>query len=335
MSKQSNPTAIGAFILGAVVLVIISVLVFGSGKFFKDKLIYVLYFDDDLKGLSVGAPVTFRGTRVGTVSDIKVVIDAQGESIRVPVTIELEEGSVEVINATPDTIQPGVIDEMKDREFIQKLIDHRGFRAQLQMQSLVTGKLLVQLDFFPDSPIKLHTGLEDPYPEFPTISSSLSQLAHKLEDIPFKDLANAALHAIQGLDQLLSSPDVKGLVTESRTLVKDLRQLTAQMNRDLMPLVEGLDGTIRDTQDLVRNIDSEVQPLTASFREVAESAQMGLEQTQQALSAIDRFAGKNSSLPYQLTSTLKELKAAARSIRAFADYLERHPESLLRGKDGQ
>ena len=326
---------IGAFVLGAVGLVVIGVLVFGTGKFFREKLIYVLYFDDNLKGLSVGAPVTFRGTMVGTVSDIKVVIDAQGESIRVPVTIELDEGSVEVINSTPDTIQPGVIDQMKDREFIQKLIEHRGFRAQLQMQSLVTGTLLVQLDFFPDSPIKLHTGFDDPYPEFPTISSSLSQLAHKLEDIPFKDLVNVALSAIQGLDQLLHSPDIKGLVVESRTLVKDLRLLTKEINKDLMPLMEGLDGTIRDTQDLVRNIDAEVQPLTASFREVAESARMSLEQTQQALSTIDGLAGKHSSLPYQLTSTLKELKAAARSIRALADYLEQHPESLLRGKDGR
>ena len=316
-------------------LVIIGVVVFGSGKFFKDKLIYILYFDDNLKGLSVGAPVTFRGTRVGTVSDIRVVIDAQGESIRVPVTIELEEGSVEVINTTPDTIQSGVIDEMKDREFIQKLIDHRGFRAQLQMQSLVTGKLIVQLDFFPDSPIKLHTGLEDQYPEFPTISSSLSQLAHKLEDIPFKDLANTALRAIQRFDQLIGSADIQGLSSEARVLLKDFREVAQGLNRELVPLVSDLDDTIRDTQNLVRNIDSQVAPLSSGFKELADSAHMSLEQSQEMLSALQGVVGKDSALPYQITSTLKELKAAARSIRALADYLERHPEALLRGKDGQ
>ena len=335
MSKQANPTLIGMFVIGAIVLVIIGVLVFGSGKFFQDKLIYVLYFDDNLKGLSVGAPVTFRGTSVGRVSDIRVVIDAQGESIRVPVTMELEEGSVEVINTTPDTIQSGMIDQMKDREFIQKLIDHRGFRAQLQMQSLVTGKLLVQLDFFPNSPIKLHTGLDDPHPEFPTISSSLSQLAHKLEDIPIKDLANTALQAIQRFDQLMSSADLQGLSAEARVLMKDFRELAQGMNRELVPLVSDLDNVIRDTQDLVQHIDSQVGPLGSGFKELADSAHMSLEQTQKMLSTIQGIAGKDSALPYQVTSTLKELKAAARSIRVLADYLEQHPEALLRGKDGQ
>ncbi|GJL64363.1 MAG: paraquat-inducible protein B [Nitrospirales bacterium] len=334
MSKRSNPTLIGTFVIGAIVLVVIGVLIFGGGKFFKDQLIYVLYFDDNLKGLSVGAPVTFRGTRIGSITEIKVVIDAQGESIRIPVLMALEEGAVEVVNTGPDTIMPEIVEE-KDRAFLGKMIEDRGLRAQLQMQSLVTGKLLVQLDFFPLSPIKLHTGLDDPFPEFPTISSSLSLLTHKLEDIPIQDLAATALRAIQGLDQLLNSPDLKGLVAESRILVKDLRDLTQVMNRELTPVMTGLDETIRDTQRLVGQIDSQVQPLSGDFREVAKSARMSLKQTQETLLAIRGVAGKDSALPYQLTSTLKELKAAARSIRGLADYLEQHPEALLRGKDGQ
>ncbi len=332
MSKQANPTLIGAFVLGAIVLVITGVVVFGSGKLLQDKLAYVLYFDDDLKGLDVGAAVTFRGTRVGTVSDIKVVIDAQGESIRIPVTIEIEEGTVEVTNTTPDTIQSGSLDQMKDREFIQKLIDHRGFRAQLQMQSLVTGKLIVQLDFFPNSPIKLHTGLADSYPEFPTTSSSLSQLAHKLEDIPFKDLVNAALRAIQGFDQLIHSPDVKGLGAETRVLLKDLRALTQDVKRELGPLVSDVDDTIRDTQDLVRHIDGQVNPLSSSLKEMADSARLSLQQTNHTLSTIKGVAGKSVALPYQLSQTLKEFSAASRAIRTLAEYLERHPEALIQGK---
>ena len=334
MSKRANPTVIGAFVLGAVVLVIIGVLVFGSGKFFKDQLIYVLYFEDNLKGLNVGAPVTFRGTKIGTVSDIKVVIDAQGQSIRTPVFMALEEGAVHVVNTGPNTIMPQ-LNEEKDRLFIQKMIDERGMRAQLQMQSLVTGQLLVQLDFFPESPIKLHTGLQDPYPEFPTIPSSLEQLTQKLEGIPFKDLVHASLRAIQGLDQLVNSPAVKGLGAEARVLLKDLRELTQGMNRELVPLVSDLDDTIRDTQDLVRNLDSQVSTVSSSFGEIAESARRSLEQTQQMISAIKDVAGESSTLPYQFSRTLKELNAAARAIRTLADYLERHPEALIHGKDDQ
>ncbi len=334
MSKRSNPTLIGAFVLGAMALVVIGVLVFGSGEFFKDKLIYVLYFDDNLKGLDVGAAVTFRGTRVGTVTDIKVVIDAKGESIRIPVFMALEEGAVHVVNTGPDTIM-NQLDEEKDRTFIQKMIDERGLRAQLQMQSLVTGKLLVQLDFFPDSPIKLHTGLDDPYPEFPTTSSSLSRLANKLVDIPIQDLATTALRAVQGLDQLLNSPDLKGLVVESRTLIEDLRELTHMMNQELVPLVSDIGDTVRDAQDLVRNIDDQVAPVSSSFKEIADSARISLKQTQQTIATIQGIAGKSATLPYQLTQTLKELTSAMRSIRTLADYLERHPEALIQGKDDQ
>ncbi len=121
MSKKANPTVIGVFVVGAVVLVVVGILLFSSGQFFGEKLTYVLYFEDNLKGLNTGAPVMFRGTRVGSVSDIKVVIDAQDQSIRVPVYMELDEQSVEVVHATPDSIGSRVFDEIRERAFIQKM----------------------------------------------------------------------------------------------------------------------------------------------------------------------------------------------------------------------
>ena len=333
MSKQANPTVIGAFVVGAVVLLVVGIMVFSNGKVFGDKLTYVLYFEDNLKGLNVGAPVTFRGTRVGTVSDITVVIDAQGESIRIPVFMDLEEESVEVVNVGPDTIQDGQVIEDRDRAFIQKLIEKRGLRAQLEMQSLVTGQLQVQLDFFPDAPIKLHTGLDDRYPEFPTVPSSLNQLAQKLEDLPLKDLVNSTLGAIQGFERLINSPEVSSFGTEAKSLIADIRRLVKDMDRKLVPLATSLDVTIRDTQNLVQNIDSQIEPMASSIGEVAAEARKTLEDVQKTLSAIEGIAGKDSALGYRLSTTLKELGAAARSVRDLADYLERHPEALLQGKN--
>ena len=332
MSKHANPTAIGAFVVGAVVLVVVGIMVFSSGKVFGDKLTYVLYFEDNLKGLNVGAPVTFRGTRVGTVSDITVVIDAQGESIRIPVFMDLEEDSVEVVNATPDTIQPHEVIEDRDRAFIQKLIEKRGLRAQLEMQSLVTGQLQVQLDFFPDAPIKLHTGLEDKYPEFPTVPSSLNQLAQKLEDLPVKDLVEATLKAIQGFEHLINSPEVAGFGAEAKSLITELRHLAKEIDREVVPLATGLRGTIRDTRVLVRNIDRRVDPLATSLEDIAAAIRTSLGQAQNTLAMVEDVAAKDSALAYRLTTALKELGAAARSVRDLADYLERNPEALLKGK---
>ena len=332
MSKQANPTVIGAFVVGAVALVVVGIMVFSSGKVFGDKLTYVLYFEDNLKGLNVGAPVTFRGTRVGTVSDITVVIDAQGESIRIPVFMDLEEESVEVVNVGPETIQDGQVIEDRDRAFIQKLIEKRGLRAQLEMQSLVTGQLQVQLDFFPDAPIKLHTGLDDRYPEFPTVPSSLNQLAQKLEDLPVKDLIEATLKAIQGFEHLINSPEVAGLGVEAKSLITELRHLAKDIDREVVPLASSLRGTIRDTRDLVQNIDSRVDPLATSLEDIAGAIRTSLEQAQETLSVVEDVAAKDSALAYRLTTALKELGAAARSVRDLADYLERHPEALLQGK---
>lgn len=333
MSKQANPTVIGAFVAGAVLLLVVGIFVFSSGKFFGGKLTYVLYFEDNVKGLNVGAPVTFRGTRVGAVSDINVVIDAKDESIRIPVFMDLEEDSVEVANQSPDTIREGQMALDRDRAFIQKLIEKRGLRAQLEMQSLVTGQLLIQLDFFPDTPIKLHTGFDDQVPEFPTVPSRLKQFAQKLEDLPLKDLVNSTLSAIQGFERLINSPDVSNFGSEAKSLIVDLRGLVKDMDRELLPLAKRLDATIRDTQGLVQNIDSQIEPMASNFDEVAGAARTSLEKLQKTLSAMEGITGKDSTLGYQLSTTLKELGAAARAVRDLADYLERHPEALLHGKN--
>jgi len=333
MSKKANPTVIGVFVVGAVVLVVVGILLFSSGQFFGEKLTYVLYFEDNLKGLNTGAPVMFRGTRVGSVSDIKVVIDAQDQSIRVPVYMELNEQSVEVVHATPDSIGSRVFDEIRERAFIQKMVAENGLRAQLEMQSLVTGQLVVQLDFFPDTPVKLHREFDDQFQEFPTVPSSLKQLTRKLEDLPLKDVLHSMLNAIQSLDRILNSQEFLGLISEGKGLMVDLRDLTKNLDRSLPPLVASMDEMIRTTQDLVQDIDRQVEPMSSSFQEVASTAKTSLEQAHRTLSTIEEVAGKDSQVRYRLSTALKELATAARSVRDLADYLERHPEALLQGKN--
>ena len=333
MSKKANPTVIGSFVVGAVVLVVVGILVFSSGQFFGSTLNFVLYFEDSLKGLNPGAPVMFRGTKVGTVTDIKVVIDAQDQTIRVPVFMELDDKEVEVINIGPDTLQePGVAQD-REKEFIQKLIEERGLRAQLEMQSLVTGQLLVQLDFFPDTPINLHPGIHDQFPEFPTTQSSLKQFAQKLEDLPLTELLQSAISAVQSLDRFLNDPAIVSIGGEAKGLVMDLRKVVKDVDGKLPGLVTGFDETLRETKGLVKNINSRIGPMAASIQEAAVAARTSLEQAQGTLSTIEGAISEDSPLRFRLTAALKELAAAARSVRDLADYLERHPEAVLKGKN--
>ena len=333
MSKKANPTVIGVFVVGAVVLVVTGLLMFGGGQFFGQKLFYVLYFEDSLKGLNKGAPVMFRGTKVGSVTDIKVVIDAQDETIRVPVFMELDEQGVEVVNPTVDTIGPDMTDETRERAFIKKMVVERGLRAQLEMQSLVTGQLVVQLDFFPKSGITLHPEYKDEYPEFPTIPSTLKEFTRKLEDLPLTDVLNAALHTIESLGLVINSPEFMGFISEGKELMVDFRDLTQDLDRAVPPIIEGLEEVIESTDQLVKNVDRQVEPISSSFQDVASTAKTSLQQAQRTLATFEEVAGKDSQVRYRLSTALKELASAARSVRDLADYLERHPEALLQGKN--
>ena len=188
MSKQANTKLIGGFVIGAVVLVMAGILLFGSGKLFTEQKKFVLFFEDDVKGLNVGAPVDFDGVKVGTVTDIKIVLNKKDLSLTIPVFIEIDPDKITFDSKISEL---GKLVESKNKgakTFIQLMID-RGLRAQLEMQSLVTGQLGIHLDLHPDTPVRL-VGAEPGIPEIPTARSALSALAETLEKLPIAEIAD-------------------------------------------------------------------------------------------------------------------------------------------------
>ena len=159
MSRQANKSLIGAFVLGAVALIIASIVIFGSRTMFAETYRNVLFFEGSVKGLKVGAPVVFRGVEIGQVTAIVLQVDPTNLTGRVPVYIEIYQQSIVPLEGAP----------RYDEEFLQALIQ-RGLRAQLQPQSILTGQLMVNLDFHPNSPIRL-VGFEHRFPEIPGHSS--------------------------------------------------------------------------------------------------------------------------------------------------------------------
>src|SRR6478609_6690502 len=137
MSTRANPKLIGGFVLGAIALVIIGLLAFGSGQYFAPKGKAVLYFAGSLAGLDVGSPVTFRGVKVGTVNKIVIQYDIRQQKLRIPVYIELDPAKFQIVS--------GARSGVNIKELVQ-----RGLRARLQIQSLVTGQTSVDFDFYPD-----------------------------------------------------------------------------------------------------------------------------------------------------------------------------------------
>jgi len=133
MSKQASPTLIGAFVAGAVGLIVAGVLIISGGKLLiTDKTSFVLYFQGSVNGLNIGSPVTFRGVKIGTVTDIQLVVGDRDADIQIPVIIEID--NTKFISSR--TGKP----RMGDDDGIDDLIN-AGMRAQLQLQSLLTGQL--------------------------------------------------------------------------------------------------------------------------------------------------------------------------------------------------
>lgn len=231
MSKKANKAVIGAFIVGAVFLFIVGLAVLGSGKLFKRTNKYVLFFDDSVQGLAVGAPVTFKGVKIGTVKDIRLVYDPQTRFAYIPVIIETE----------PDRIKGAPL--KRDRDNMQYLIK-TGLRAQLVMQSFLTGQLSVALDFFPDKPANFK-GVMSEYPEVPTIPSPLGELQKNILDLPLKQISEDLQKSMESLRLTLKESsetivfDAENALREVTEAARAVRLLAEQLEQHPEALIKG------------------------------------------------------------------------------------------------
>jgi paraquat-inducible protein B len=355
MGRRANPTVIGAFIIGAVALIVIGLLVLGRGQFFSDRLTFVSYFDGSIKGLNIGAPVEFQGVRIGSVTDIHVIYVSKTSEYLTPVYIQLE------LNRIRESLLRQ--SRAERREYLKSLIQ-RGLRAQLVTQSLVTGQLIVQLGFYPDTPIRLVGGDPD-VPELPTMPTALQQvqaaaqdILEKIKELPLDQLFANVMQTIEGANRLVNAPevltavramsetmidvqhlvrqvdgkvgrlldDVDGASVAGRAVLTDLQQLVRRIDGQIIPLADGAKHTLdaarallKDSQQFVRNADGKVIRMTESFTDAAKTAQATLVTGQRRVDD-------------NLVPALQEVTAAVRSIRALVDFLERNPNALLTGR---
>jgi paraquat-inducible protein B len=332
MSKQANTKLIGSFVVGGIALVIAGVLLFGSGRLFTQQRKFVLFFDDSVSGLSIGAPVDFRGVKVGRVTDIKVVLEKEDLSLRIPVFIEFDPGRVR-LDTTENEVK-NLVETQGTKTFLELLIN-RGMRAQLVMQSLVTGQLGIHLDFFPDKPARL-VGAESGYPEIPTVESSLSELAKTVQNIPVAEIADRLLKILDRTQQLVYSPELQETVVSINQSAKAMHSLLVNLDGQVKPLAANADLTLAETRKtmadaskLARNVDARIPQILASLDDTLKTVGVAM---RGANKVIDGITADNSPVRLELMRTLNEFASAARSFRVLVDYIESHPEALVRGK---
>jgi len=319
MSKRISPTAIGIFVVGSFTLVVVAILVVGSGSLFKKPVRFVCMFQGNVNGLRIGAPVKFKGVQIGTVEQIKLSLNpSEGElrpdlkELRLPVVIGVDREMITQNGGTGHALsQPGLEDLLA-----------RGMRAQLEAESLLTGLLYVDLDLHPNAPLNLALipGVGD-LREIPTVPTNLEEIQKqatdalaKLDHIDLNKMVASITNAADSINNLTGSQDLKDTLAS-------LRQTVPNLNRTITSLRATLD-----------NANQRITPLVASLQKSSQEANATMKDTRAALLEVKANLDSDSPLSVNINTALEELTDTSRSVGELTDYLQRNPGSLVRGK---
>ena len=322
MSLRASPTAIGLFMIGGLVLGVVGVATLASTTLFEERSTFMSFFEESVNGLDRGAPVKFQGVPVGTVTEILIRIDERDKTFEVPVQYE--------VDLTRLTTQTGSYLQL-DREVVLQQQVADGLRAQLQMESMVTGQLYIELTYRPDAPLEPEPEATA-FPEIPTTPSLLAalgtgagslmadvlqvlfQVNQLLDEVDMPGINAAVVASAQSVQRLADAPEI-------RAALEQVPGMTAQANQALA-----------EVQRLAERAGAAIDPLQLRL----EGTSMEMTATLQALRAtLDGMAGMlsaDSDLGYGLQETLASLRDAADALRALATALEQNPDMLIRGK---
>lgn len=343
MAQKVNRKMIGGFVVVAVLILAVSIAIFGSGNMFRERAEFVLYFDDSIKGLNVGAPVLSKGVKAGTVTQIVVRTSMADLTSTVAVYIEIYPDTFDVISQAEEDLNP--LDSMP------QLIE-MGLRAQLVSQSMVTGQLSIEFAMLPDTLADLKN-LDEDVLEIPTVPSTLSRLGKQLQQIDIEEMYARLTSILDSLDSSVKSLNFEETSNEFNLLLADIRKWVANMDSEMGTLAENLNKTVVDSGELIadmhvqmkpiaentnqalaeigelaKSIDSRLEPLTQSVNDTLKTATVAIE-------GVNELVGETSPTRDNLDRALEELASAARSLRILAEYLEQHPDALLKGKGYQ
>ena len=318
MSKRVSPTVIGAFVVASFAILVVALIVVGSGRIFTRPIRFICMFQGNLNGLKIGAPVKVRGVQIGTVAAIELrLLPSQGRilptirGLRLPVIIDLDRSQLLARGGTGEALETAGFD---------KLIKE-GFRAQLATESLLTGLLYIDLDVHPNTPLKFVLEPNGPIREIPTVQTDLEQLQERLtkaldkfEKIDFQALVVSITNAANSIKTLTGSPELKATLESLKGTVANLNQ------------------AITSARNILNNANSKIGPLVADLQQNSNEADKTMKDTRAALVNLQNTLDPDSPLAVHLNQTLDSLTETARSIGEFTDYLQRNPGALVRGR---
>ena len=328
MSRTASPTVIGIFVIGAMAVAVAGVIFVGSIKFFSEDEEFIIYFDESVSGLDIGSQVKFRGVPIGQVKDILIRFNQVELSDHIPVIIEIETSRLANRLGVP-------VDLTVDEVYFAQV--NEGLRAQLVMESFITGLYYIDLSYILDAPPPRFIQDKIIYKEVPSVKSPFAEIGQSaneiiarlstidveqinnklvsllvnandaIEDVNFKKISDNLIDATESIAILTSSENVELVLENLKTALAEIRALATKIEENIDPFLAGADAT-----------NQEIQKTLASLR--------------QTVDRIEEALTPESSMRYEVERALSELSTAAQAIAQLSEYLERNPRSLLTGK---
>jgi paraquat-inducible protein B len=329
VKTKVSPAVIGAFVIGALALMIVALLSFGGVNFFSKPQRFVVYFDESIHGLDLGSPVKLRGVRVGRVVALNIRYDDKSNRSVVAVVCEfsrdvMTDGKGEVINVT-------------DRDELQLLVE-RGLRAQLGVLGLATGMLFVQLDFFNPKDFPANGHEPDPrYIAVPAVTStisefqaSVSEILQSVKKVNFPELAKELTALMIEARKRIEGVDVRATVEQWRRTGAQVEALAG--SAEVRQALININAASVELRGVLLKIDALVAPTSKDLTETLAQARVALGAFNDAATAARKFVSAQSGLGDEFVATLQQLNEAADAVKRLADFLERNPSALLTGK---
>lgn len=315
MSRKANPTVIGAFVVGAILIAVAAVLILTSGTLFQKKLDFVMHFEGSVKGLSVGAPVRYRGVEIGTVKSIKIVLTPE-QNAKIPVAVEIDPAAFTLVgykrHRTLEEFRAAILESCRKE----------GLRGQLQMQSLLTGQLFIQMDYFPGTPERLVEGSD--VPEIPTVATTLHEFATILQDFPIKKVLADIENAVAASAELVAGDKIRAALASIDRAFQSVSRLMTDLDirtRTLEPALTEAHQTLAEGRKALAQATSTLMAARQTFEQATET-----------LKPMTSLVGDDSVLLDQVEDALAAMSEAAQAVGELADTLERQPEAILKGK---
>ncbi len=338
MSIKANPVAVGGFVIGAIILIIVSLLVLGSGRLFKNDLRVMAVFPGSVKGLNVGSPVLFRGVDIGSVSSIRLYHNNATHQSLVPVYIDLKQ---EVLELMKPNKEKRALTREEALGFMVLMIK-QGLYARLTLENLVSGRQLVEFEIDPNIKIKL-TGIDKNYLEIPTVESELNKLQNLFKSLPLKKLTENLVITVTEINKMFANEESQSVLRNINAAISGSRKLVDSLNQQIPPLMKSGQQRLKQTEVLLKTTETqltetllELTHLSSNLNKqltlLTQSASKAFDKSDKTFANINAIVDKQSIARHNLEQSLQELARAAKSFRVFTEYLERHPEAIIQGK---